>query len=689
MENAINAEIKLTGSGTEIYQMKQSEVKARIDVLRVQIEEHNNRYYVLNQPVISDFDYDILLNELDTLEKKFPEFASDDSPTRRVGSDLTKEFKQVEHTYPMLSLGNTYNEDEIREFDNRVRKTISQPIDYVCESKFDGASISITYKNGVLFRAVTRGDGNKGDDVTSNVKTIKTVPLKISGKDIPAEFVIRGEILMPRAVFNKLNEERLKNGLVPFANPRNSAAGTLKLLDPRIVASRSLDCMVYFLLAEKLPYDNHFDNLKEAARWGFNVAESIRLCRNIDEVIQFISYWETERKNLPYDTDGVVIKVNSLSLQKELGFTAKSPRWAIAYKYKAEEASTRLLSVTFQIGRTGAVTPVANLEPVLLSGSTVKRATLHNADQIALLDLHIDDMVYVEKGGEIIPKIVGVDHSSRNENSKKIVFITNCPECGSALMKNDGEANHFCPNYLHCPPQIKGRIEHFISRKAMDIDGLGEETVDLLFNKKLIKNISDLYDLRMDQLIPLERMGEKSATNIISSIKKSIDTPYHRVLFALGIRHVGETVAKTIASRFKTIDDLINADVEQLTNVYEIGPKIAASIVAYFSDEDNLEMIKRLKSAGISFSSGSESAPSGNSLQGKTIVISGVFLEHSRDEYKDMIERNGGKNSASVSGNTSFIIAGENMGQSKKEKADSLGVPMISESEFLKIIGKE
>lgn len=689
MENAINAEIKLTGSGTEIYQMKQSGAKARIDVLRAQIEEHNNRYYVLNQPAISDFEYDILLNELDILEKKFPEFASDDSPTRLVGSDLTKEFKQVEHTYPMLSLGNTYNEDEIREFDNRVRKTISQPIDYVCESKFDGASISITYKNGVLFRAVTRGDGNKGDDVTSNVKTIRTIPLKISGKDIPAEFVIRGEILMPRAVFNRLNEERLKNGLVPFANPRNSAAGTLKLLDPKIVASRSLDCMVYFLLAEKLPHDNHFDNLKEAARWGFNVAESIRLCRNIDEVIQFISYWETERKNLPYDTDGVVIKVNSLSQQKELGFTAKSPRWAIAYKYKAEEASTRLLSVTFQIGRTGAVTPVANLEPVLLSGSTVKRATLHNADQIALLDLHTDDIVYVEKGGEIIPKIIGVDHSSRNENSRKIVFITNCPECGSVLMKNAGEANHFCPNYLHCPPQIKGRIEHFISRKAMDIDGLGEETVDLLFNKKLIKNISDLYDLRMDQLVPLERMGEKSATNIINSIKKSIDTPYHRVLFALGIRHVGETVAKTIASRFKTIDDLINADVEQLTNVYEIGPKIAASIVAYFSDEDNLEMIKRLKSAGISFSSGSESAPSGNSLQGKTIVISGVFLEHSRDEYKDMIERNGGKNSASVSGNTSFILAGENMGQSKKEKADSLGVAMISESEFLKIIGKE
>jgi DNA ligase (NAD+) len=676
------------GSGTEICQMKQSEAKTRIDVLRSEIEEHNNKYYVLNQPLISDFEYDILLKELDALEKKFPEFASEDSPTRRVGSDLTKEFKQFEHTYPMLSLGNTYNEDELREFDNRVRKSVSHPVEYACESKFDGASISITYKNGALFRAVTRGDGNKGDDVTSNVKTIRTIPLKISSKNVPAEFVIRGEILMPRAVFNRLNEERIKDGLVPFANPRNSAAGTLKLLDPRIVASRSLECMIYFLLAEKLPHDNHFDNLKEASGWGFNVAESIRLCQNIDEVIQFISYWETERKNLPYDTDGVVIKVNSLIQQKELGFTAKSPRWAIAYKYKAEEASTRLLSVTFQVGRTGAVTPVANLQPVLLSGSTVKRATLHNADQIALLDLHIDDMVYVEKGGEIIPKIVGVDHSFRNENNKKVVFITNCPECGTTLIKNEGEANHFCPNYLHCPPQIKGRIEHFISRKAMDIDGLGEETVDLLFNKNLVKTISDLYDLKIDQLTPLERMGEKSAANIINSIRKSVDTPYPRVLFALGIRHVGETVAKTIASRFRTIDELITARVEQLTNVYEIGPKIATSIVAYFSDEDNLEMIKRLKSAGISFSGRNENLPSGNSLLGKSIVISGVFIEHNRDEYKDMIERNGGKNSTSVSGNTSFILAGENMGQSKKEKADALGVPLISESEFLKIIGK-
>jgi len=668
--------------------MNQSEAKAKIETLRKEIEEHNKRYYVLNQPLISDFEYDILLNELDTLEKKFPEFRSDNSPTKRVGSDITKEFEQYEHIYPMLSLGNTYSEEELREFDNRIHKSISQPIEYVCESKFDGASISITYINGSLFRAVTRGDGNKGDDVTLNVKTIRSIPLKITSKRIPAEFVIRGEILMPRAVFNRLNEERIKAELTPFANPRNAAAGTLKLLDPRIVASRSLDCMIYFLLAEELPHDNHYDNLKEAAGWGFKVAESIRLCKNIDEVLQFISFWETERKKLPYDTDGVVVKVNSLSQQSELGFTAKSPRWAIAYKYKAEEATTRLLSVTFQVGRTGTVTPVANLEPVLLSGSTVKRATLHNEDQINLLDLHLNDMVYVEKGGEIIPKIVSVDHSGRNENSKKIVFISNCPECGTALIKNEGEANHFCPNYLHCPPQIKGRIEHFISRKAMDIDGLGEETIDLLFNKNLIRNFADLYDLKIEQLVPLERLGEKSAANILKSIRTSIDTPYRRVLFALGIRHVGETVAKTIAWRFKTIDDLINAGIDQLTSVYEIGPKIAASIVSYFSDNDNLEMIKRLKSFGIRFSEMSEPTLTGNLLKGKIIVISGVFKEHSREEYKELIEKNGGKNSTSVSGNTSFILTGDDMGQSKKEKADELGIPMISESEFLKIIDK-
>lgn len=668
--------------------MKTSDAKERIESLRKEIEQHNNSYYKLNQPTISDFEYDLLLNELDALEKKYPQFITADSPTKRVGSDLTTEFVQYNHTYPMLSLGNTYSEEELREFDVRTRKSISDPIEYVCESKFDGASISITYRDGVLFRAITRGDGTRGDDVTTNVKTIRTIPLKIKQKGIPAEFVIRGEIVMPRPVFNRLNEERLASNLTPFANPRNAAAGTLKLLDPRIVASRSLDCMIYFLLSEDLPHDNHYDNLKEAAGWGFNVAESIKLCKTIDEVLHFIEVLGTERKKLEYDTDGVVIKVNSISQQEQLGFTAKSPRWAIAYKYKAEEATTRLLSVTFQVGRTGTVTPVANLEPVFLSGSTVRRATLHNADQIAILDLHLNDMVFVEKGGEIIPKIVGVDHSVRNETNTKIEFITNCPECGTLLVKNEGEANHFCPNYLHCPPQIKGRIEHFISRRAMDIDGLGEETIDLLYNKKLVLNISDIYDLKSEQLTPLDRLGEKSANNILKSIRHSLETPYPRVLFALGIRHVGETVAKTISRKFRTIDELIAATMEQLTEVNEIGPKIASSIIAYFSDNDNLEMIEKLKKAGIRFSDTNGNMPVGNSLEGKTIVISGTFEKHSRDEYKELIEKNGGKNVASVSGNTSFILAGENMGQSKKDKALELKVEMKSESDFLKMIGE-
>jgi DNA ligase (NAD+) len=668
--------------------MKKSEARERIDKLRKEIEEHNNRYYVLNQPSISDFDFDILLHELETLEKKFPEFMSEDSPTRHVGSDITREFTQYEHTYPMLSLGNTYSEEELRDFDTRIAKALSQPVEYICEMKFDGASISVIYQNGVLTRAITRGDGNKGDDVTLNVKTIKSIPLKVSGKNMPSDFVIRGEILMPRAVFNRLNEERQKADLTPFANPRNAAAGTLKLLDPKIVATRSLDCMVYFLLSEDLPHDKHLDNLLEAREWGFQVADSIKKCSNIDEVIQFIASWETKRKELPYDTDGVVIKVNSLRQQLDLGFTAKSPRWAIAYKYKAEEAATRLLSVSFQVGRTGNVTPVANLEPVLLSGSTVKRATLHNEDQIALLDLHLNDMVQVEKGGEIIPKIVGVDLAFRTEESKRVTFITNCPECGTKLVRNEGEANHFCPNYLHCPPQIKGRIEHFISRKAMDIEGLGEETIDLLFNKNLVRIIPDIYELKAEQLVPLDRMGEKSANNIIRSIGKSVETPYHRVLFAIGIRHVGETVAKTLATRFRSIEDLMNADAEQLTAVSEIGPKIAESIVSYFSDADNKEMIRRLKEYGLRLSDTSSPVQQGDSLKGKTIVISGVFQSFSREEYKDLIEANGGKNSASVSRNTSFILAGDNMGQSKKEKADELGVPLISESEFLKIIGK-
>ncbi|MBP1665763.1 MAG: ligase, partial [Bacteroidetes bacterium] len=561
--------------------MNQAEAKERIEKLRTEIEEHNRRYYVLNQPVISDFEYDLLINELETLEKKFPEFIVEGSPTQHPGSDITKEFRQYEHKYPMLSLGNTYSYEELRDFDSRLSKSVSGPVEYVCELKFDGASISITYINGIMTTAVTRGDGTKGDDVSVNVRTIKSIPVKIYAGGIPREFIVRGEILMPRLVFNELNEERAKEGVNLFANPRNAASGTLKILDPSVVASRKLDCMFYFLLGEDLPHRTHYENLMEAAGWGFKVADSIRICKNIEDVIGFIGSWENKRDSLPYETDGVVIKVNSIDQQKELGFTAKSPRWAIAYKYKAEQAVTKLLSVSYQVGRTGTITPVANLEPVILAGTTVKRASLHNADQIFLLDLHFDDMVYVEKGGEIIPKIVGVDSSARKENSKVVKFIDICPECGTPLLKNEGEANHFCPNYLHCPPQIKGRIEHFISRRAMDIEGLGEETVDLLFSKGLIRNVADLYDLRLEKLIPLERMGEKSASNILNSIKGSVNIPYYRVLYALGIRHVGETVAKTLASRFKSLDELVAADEETLTGVREIGPKIASSIISY------------------------------------------------------------------------------------------------------------
>jgi DNA ligase (NAD+) len=669
--------------------MKLSEAKERIEKLRREIDEHNHRYYVLNQPVITDFEYDILLNDLITLERKFPVLKSEDSPSVRVGSDITVEFEQHEHKYPMLSLGNTYNEEELRDFDNRVSKTVASPVQYVCELKFDGASISLIYLMGKLNKAITRGDGTKGDDVTLNVKTIRSIPLILTGRKIPEEFIMRGEILLTRAVFNKLNEERAKDGVQLFANPRNAASGTLKLLDPKIVASRSLDCFLYIMLGDELPHDNHFDNMKEASGWGFKVADSIKLCRNIDEVFDFIHRWESGRKSLPYDIDGVVIKVNSLSQQEELGYTAKSPRWAIAYKYKAERVSTRLLSIAFQVGRTGTVTPVANLQPVLLAGTTVKRATLHNADQIAILDLHINDTVFVEKGGEIIPKIIGVDLDKRNNSTKRAEFISVCPECGTQLVKNEGEANHFCPNYLHCPPQIKGRIEHFISRKAMDIEGLGEETVDLLFSNKLIKNIADLYELKKEQLVPLERLGEKSATNIIKSISTSINTPYTRVLYALGIRHVGETVAKILSKEFSSIDELMSANLEQITNIHEIGPKIASSIINYFADPENQEIISKLKTFGVKFS---DSKPAGNvtgKLENKIVVISGVFTRHSRDEYKDLIEKNGGKNSTSISASTSFILAGENMGPSKREKAKELGIPLLNEEDFLRIIVEE
>jgi len=669
--------------------MKRSEVKDRIEKLRKDIETHNYNYYVLNNPVISDFEFDLLINELDTLEKKYPEFITADSPTRRVGSDLTEGFRQFEHKYPMLSLGNTYSEEELIDFNDRIEKTAGENVEYVCELKFDGASISITYRNKTLIKALTRGDGTMGDDVTLNIKTIRSIPVNLAGDNIPPEFVIRGEILMPRPVFDRLNEERIKSDLPPFANPRNAASGTLKLLDPRVVASRELDCIFYFLLSDGPLWQTHFENLMQAGKWGFRVSERMKICKNIDEVLQFIKKWDVERRNLNFDIDGVVIKVNSLKLQKDLGFTAKSPRWATAFKYKPEEVKTRLLSVSFQVGRTGKITPVANLEPVLLAGTTVRRASLHNADQIAILDLHTDDMVIVEKGGEIIPKITGVDHSLRDKNSRKVEFISNCPECGTPLVRNEGEANHFCPNYLHCPPQLTGRIVHFISRKAMNIEGLGEETVDLLFSNDLIKNVADIYELKTEQLIPLERLGEKSAGNIIKSIKNSLSVPYYRVLYALGIRHVGETVARMIAAKFNSIDELMDADIESLTAINEIGPKIASSIIAYFQDQDNIQIINRLKQSGLNLSEKENKTATRDTLKGKSIVISGVFRKHTREEYKEMIEKNGGRNVSSISSSTSFILAGENIGPSKKEKAGELGIPLVSETEFLNLIKED
>ncbi len=676
--------------------MDMTEARERIKRLRREIETHNHSYYVLSNPLISDYDFDQLMNELEALEKEYPGLITPDSPTQRVGSDLTPEFRQYEHKYPMLSLGNIYSEEELKAFCDRLEKTAGGPVEYVCELKFDGVSVSLNYRDNSLFMALTRGDGNTGDDVTRNIRTIMSIPLRVSGDKIPADFVIRGEILMPRPVFDRLNKERIQNGLPAFANPRNAASGTLKLLDPKIVASRQLDCMFYFLLGEDSPYETHYQNLKQAAEWGFRISEGISICRNSTEIMKFVKKWDEDRKKLTYDIDGVVIKVNSLALQQKAGFTAKSPRWAAAFKFRAEQVTTRLLSVSFQVGRTGTVTPVANLEPVFLAGSTIRRASLHNADQIEILDLHINDMVYVEKGGEIIPKITGVDLSERDENNIKVIFITNCPECGTPLKRNEGEANHFCPDYLHCPPQITGRIEHFISRRAMAIEGLGEETVELLFKKDLIRNVADLYELKSEQLVPLERLGEKSAQNIINSIRESAGIPYHRVIFALGIRHVGETTARTIARNFRSVNELMNADFETLTAIREIGPRIASSIISYFRDAENIEIIQRLKSYGLNMQEEQQEIPDGTGkgsreriLEGKTIAISGVFRQHSRDQYREIIERRGGKNVSSLSANTSFLLAGENMGPSKRAKAESLGIPVISEEKFLELIGEE
>ena len=605
----------------------------------------------------------------------------------RVGSDLNKNFTQVAHKYPMLSLGNTYSENEVTDFYERVKKALNEDFEICCELKYDGTSISLTYEDGKLVRAVTRGDGEKGDDVTDNVKTIRTIPLVLHG-DYPKSFEIRGEILMPWVVFEELNREKEAREEPLFANPRNAASGTLKLQNSTIVASRKLDAYLYYLLGEELPCDGHYENLQAAASWGFKTSEHTRKAHSLEEVFEYINYWDTERKNLPVATDGIVLKVNSLRQQKNLGFTAKSPRWAIAYKFQAERALTRLNRVTYQVGRTGAVTPVANLDPVQLSGTIVKRASLHNADIIEGLDLHIGDMVYVEKGGEIIPKITGVDKDARSMLiGEKVKFITHCPECGSKLIRFEGEAAHYCPNETACPPQIKGKIEHFISRKAMNIDGLGPETVDMFYRLGLIKDTADLYQLKTDDIKNLERMGEKSAENIVNGIAASKEVPFERVLFALGIRFVGETVAKKIAKSFTDIEELENADLEKLKNIDEIGEKIAQSIITYFSNPANRELVERLKSNGLQLHRTEEDL-SGytDKLAGQSIVISGVFTHHSRDEYKEMIEKNGGKNVGSISSKTSFILAGENMGPAKLEKAQKLGVKIMSEDEFLALL---
>lgn len=659
----------------------------RIDQLRAELHRHNYNYYVLNAPVISDLHFDQLMRELQDLEAKHPEYSDENSPTMRVGSDINKNFTQVAHKYPMLSLANTYSETEVTEFYDRIKKALNEDFEICCEMKYDGTSISLTYEDGKLVRAVTRGDGIKGDDVTDNVKTIRSIPLVLHGSDYPKNFEIRGEILMPWTVFESLNQEREAKEEPLFANPRNAASGTLKLQNSSIVASRKLDSYLYYLLGEDLPYDGHYENLKAVEQWGFKVSDIMRKCSNLQEVFDFIQYWDIERKNLPVATDGIVLKVNSLRQQRHLGFTAKSPRWAIAYKFQAEQALTRLNQVTYQVGRTGAVTPVANLDPVQLSGTVVKRASLHNADIIEGLDLHIGDQVYVEKGGEIIPKIVGVDKASRFLVGDKVKFITHCPECGSPLIRYEGEAAYYCPNDTQCPPQLKGKIEHFISRRAMNIDGLGPETVDLFFQKGLVHDIADLYSLQASDLVPLERIGEKSADNIIKGIAKSRTVPFERVLFALGIRFVGETVAKKVAKAFNSIDELANSTLDDLMHVDEIGEKIAQSIRSYFSNPQNRELIDRLRIAGIQLKADEvDTTDHTDKLAGQSIVISGVFTLHSRDEYKALIEKHGGKNVGSISSKTSFILAGDSMGPSKLEKAQKLGIPILDEKAFLQLI---
>ena len=660
-------------------------IQDRIVFLRSELQQHNYNYYVLDKPTISDFEFDMLLNELIDLEKQNPQFYDANSPTQRVGGELIKSFDTVAHEYRMLSLGNTYSAEELIDFDKRITKLVETDIEYVCELKYDGVSISLKYENGELKQAITRGNGTHGDDVTVNVKTINSIPLKLKG-DYPSKFEIRGEIFLPHEGFDQMNEKRIVNDLEPFANPRNAASGSVKMQDSKEVAKRPLDCFLYYLLGKELPSQRHYENLQNAREWGFKIPHEIEVCPSIDKVIDYVNYWDNKRHHLPYDIDGIVIKVNDLRLQEQMGFTAKSPRWAISYKFKAEQVSTFLNEITYQVGRTGAITPVANLEPVLLAGTVVKRASLHNADQISKLDIRVGDKVYVEKGGEIIPKIVGIALKERDLFSQPTVYISHCPECNTPLVRSEGDAKHYCPNDLMCPPQIKGKFEHFISKKAMDIDGIGPETIDLLFENQFIASIPDLYDLKKEYLLPFKKEGEKWASNIIEGLEQSKAIPFERLLFALGVRYVGETVSKVLVKEFQHVDHLMMADKERLENVDEIGEKIAESVVLYFQNKENIKLINRLKNQGLCFEIGEESKAISSQLLGMSIVISGVFSNFSRDELKKLIEQHGGKNVSSISKKTTFVVAGENMGPSKLQKAEKLNVPLLSEDEFIKKI---
>ncbi len=662
-------------------------VKDKIESLRDELREHNYNYYVLDNPTISDYDFDIKLKELQVLEEQYPEFYDESSPTLRVGGAVTKNFETIVHESRMYSLDNSYSKEDLEDWEKRIQRILGDvEVAFTCELKYDGASISLTYEEGKLVRAVTRGDGFQGDNVTANIKTIKSVPLQLKG-DYPAKFDIRGEIILTLEGFAKMNQERLANGEEAYMNPRNTASGSLKLQDSAIVAKRPLECLLYSIVGKNLNFDSQFDMLEKAREWGFKVPTVAKLCKTTDEVKQFVEDWDVKRHDLPYETDGVVVKVNSLRHQDELGYTAKAPRWAMAYKFKAEQVSTVLNEITYQVGRTGAITPVANLEPVLLAGTTVKRASLHNADQIAKLDIREGDTVFVEKGGEIIPKIISVDFTKRPIDSQATIYRTNCPECDTALIRKEGEAQHFCPNDSGCPPQITGRIQHFISRKAMDIEGLGGETVELLFKEGLISNYADLYTLTKEQVMPLERMAEKSAENLVNGVAASKAIPFERVLFGLGIRYVGETVAKKLAKAYKNIDALMVATVEELVAVDEIGERIAESVVQFFSDETNQQIVERLKSYGLQFSLSEEQLQNqSDTLKGKTFVVSGVFETIGRTELKKLIEDNGGKVSSSISSKTTYLVAGANMGPSKKTKAEGLGVPIISEREFLEMV---